>query len=226
MNTIQVRSFAPPPIRRDEIIRYMGSRSAGASEMVLAEAAVEACRDKLQYKACYGVFSIAVSERDVSFPFMKVQSRALAKNLCGCDCAVLFAATVGLWPDRLVMRTVRTEPSKALAVQAFGAERIEALCDVLQEALRCEFKAQGFALRPRFSPGYGDFDIAAQRDIFRVLDCSRKIGLTLNDSMLMSPSKSVTAVIGLSRGEAATPLVRCAVCTQQNCAYRREKDAD
>ena len=52
--------------------------------------------------------------------------------------------------------------------------------------------------RPRFSPGYGDLPINMQKDIFAALDCPRKIGLSLNESLLMSPSKSVTAIIGVS----------------------------
>lgn len=52
-------------------------------------------------------------------------------------------------------------------------------------------------LKPRFSAGYGDLPLEVQKDIFRVLDCPRKIGLTLNDSLLMSPTKSVTAIVGI-----------------------------
>lgn len=55
------------------------------------------------------------------------------------------------------------------------------------------------ALRPRFSPGYGDLAIDAQKDIFALLDCERQIGLTLGDSLLMSPGKSVTAFAGIPR---------------------------
>ncbi len=59
--------------------------------------------------------------------------------------------------------------------------------------------AEGRALRPRFSPGYGDLAIDAQKDIFALLDCERQIGLTLGDSLLMSPGKSVTAFAGIPR---------------------------
>ena len=83
--------------------------------------------------------------------------------------------------------------------QAIGAERIESLCD----AFCAEREAEGLRLRPRFSPGYGDLPLELQRDLFRGLDCSRKIGLTLNESLLMSPSKSVTAIAGIVGGAEA-----------------------
>ena len=50
--------------------------------------------------------------------------------------------------------------------------------------------------KPRFSPGYGDLSLEVQKEIFSLLDCPRKIGVSLGDSLLMTPSKSVTAIIG------------------------------
>ena len=56
----------------------------------------------------------------------------------------------------------------------------------------------GKRTRPRFSAGYGDLPLGVQREIFAALDCPKHIGLTLNDSLLMSPTKSVTAIVGIS----------------------------
>ena len=58
-------------------------------------------------------------------------------------------------------------------------------------------KEQYKDIKPRFSAGYGDFPLSAQKEIFGMLDCARQIGLTLNDSLLMSPTKSVTSIVGL-----------------------------
>lgn len=77
-------------------------------------------------------------------------------------------------------------------MQAIGAERIEALCDTF-----CKDMENDFVLKPRFSPGYGNLPLQIQKDIISVLDCPKQIGLTLNSSMLMSPTKSVTAITGI-----------------------------
>ena len=74
-------------------------------------------------------------------------------------------------------------------------------------------------LRPRFSPGYGDLPLELQKDVFRVLDCPRKIGLSLNESLLMSPSKSVTAIIGIGKGDVEAEN-KCSACEKTDCAYR------
>ena len=54
----------------------------------------------------------------------------------------------------------------------------------------------------RYSPGYGDLPLETQTAVFKALDCERTIGVTLTESLLMRPSKSVTAVIGMKEREA------------------------
>ena len=83
-------------------------------------------------------------------------------------------------------------PSRAFMLQAIGAERIEALCNKFNSEISAKSQTA-----PRFSPGYGDLPIELQREIFLALDCPKRIGLTLNQSLLMSPTKSVTAIIGI-----------------------------
>ena len=78
-------------------------------------------------------------------------------------------------------------------MQAVGTERIEALCDRFFEDLKTEYGR----IKPRFSPGYADLSLNTQRYIFSLLDCPRRIGIFLNQSLLMSPSKSVTAFVGI-----------------------------
>ena len=140
----------------------------------------------------------------------------LSKNLKDCSSVIVFAATIGVEIDRLIAKYGRISPSKALVIQAIGAERIEALCDEFCSDIANEKKMR---LTPRFSPGYGDLPLNIQKNIFDVLDCSKRIGLTLNDSLIMSPSKSVTAFVGVSHGEVIEKN-KCSLCDKTDCAYR------
>ena len=133
----------------------------------------------------------------VCFSSLTLESQALARNLKKCTRVLLFAATVGLELDRLIAKYSKLSPSRALVLQALGAERVEALCDAFLSDLKPFYREAGLSMRPRFSPGYGDLPLEVQKDFFALLDCHRKIGLSLNDSLLMSPTKSVTAVVGL-----------------------------
>ena len=157
----------------------------------------------------------------IDLGFAEVHSKALAYNLRGCRSIILFAATIGIEIDRLIAKYSRISAVKALFFQAIGAERIESLCDAFCKEMRAEAEMKGLFLRPRFSPGYGDFDICYQEPIVRMLNCAKTIGLTLTDSFMMTPTKSVTAVIGISTQKDRCPISGCEVCTKKDCEYRR-----
>ena len=129
--------------------------------------------------------------------FAQTTSADLKKMLDGCERILLFAATVGQAPDRMILRHMRLSPYKTLLFQAAGSERVEALCDLFCADMAREYGKKGFGLTPRFSPGYGDLPLSLQREVFAALMPERHLGVTLNESLLMSPSKSVTAIIGL-----------------------------
>lgn len=187
-------SFDAPPVNKREMLRYMGCPVFACEMDGLVGRALALCKDQLRYDAVYATFDI-VRDGDgtIDLGFARVKSRDLSKCLEGCNGIILMAATVGLEIDRLIAKYGKIKPSLALCIQALGAERIEALCDALCDRLKDQFGA----LTPRFSAGYGDLALDVQKEIFLALDCPKNIGLTLNDSLLMSPTKSVTAIIGI-----------------------------
>lgn len=211
------KTYKEPPFCEDEIRRYAGCREADYDVTALMRDCIREVQDKLSYTVCYGELPLTVDGDCCDFGAFSVRSDRLAEHLNGCRKVVLFAATVGVEIDRLIVRYGRISPSRAVMLQAIGAERIEALCDVF-----CDDLAKEIALpvRPRFSPGYGDLPLGIQRDIFAVLDCTKRIGLSLNDSLLMSPSKSVTAFVGFGDGGGGCEKMRCSACNKQDCAYR------
>lgn len=192
-NTVLTKIYNPVPFNRKEILRYAGVKEAVPEiDKVLDECITESC-EKLSYKVCYAEFDISHTDELIDLGFMMTTSKDLMKNLKDCTQIIVFAATIGIELDRLIAKYSRISPVKALIFQAIGAERIEALCDTFSEDVTA-----GKNTKPRFSAGYGDFPLEAQKDIFAVLEPNRKIGLVLNNSLLMSPSKSVTAIIGIS----------------------------
>jgi len=122
----------------------------------------------------------------------------LLRHLEGCAEAYLVCGTVGLGLDALQRRVSVTSGADALIVQAVGAALIERYMDGVENEIRAEL-ASGETLVTRYSPGYGDFPLEAQREILAILDTPRKIGVSLTDSLLMVPSKSVSAVIGVTK---------------------------
>lgn len=233
MDIIRVKNYEKPPFDKGEIMRYMGCHEASLQTLDLIDQCIGEIKDKLSYKVCFRSMSmeefLACGENE-NMPF---GSSALCKNLDGCICVIIFAATIGIGMDRLINRYSRISPVKALCFQAIGAERIESLCNLFNKELKEEKAKEGLLIRPRFSPGYGDFPLSVQKEFFRLLECPRKIGLTLNDSLLMSPSKSVTAVIGIydpaDKGKNATEALchdaqnsGCNACHNKDCEFRRK----
>ena len=101
--------------------------------------------------------------------------------------------------------------------QAIGAERIENLCDLFNN----EIKENNYT-KPRFSAGYGDFGLEFQKEIFNALNLPVKIGINLNNSLIMSPSKSVTAIIGITNNPNTKDCKSCDACNKKDCEFRRK----
>ncbi len=197
MSAVVVKTYDAPPVSKREALRYAGCVGAPSDVLSLLCECEAELLPMLKYKACYRVFSLKASGDELSFDGVSVTSRSLAKNLFGCERAVMFACSVGLGVDRMIERYAAVSTAKSVMMQALGAERVESLTEMLVSELGAAFP--DCELKPRFSPGFGDLDIGFQRVLFAELDCARKIGVTLNDSMLMSPSKSVTAIVGLKK---------------------------
>ena len=197
MSTVIYKEFSAPPVCKREILRYMGCQDSTTEIDALISRSLSLCEGKLSYRVCFAEYDVAVEDSQCELGFASIDSRDLAKCLSNCKSIILFGATVGLELDRLILRYCKTEPSLAVCLQAIGAERIEALCDIFSDELNAEYSTCGKSLRPRFSAGYGDLPLEFQREIFAALGCDKRIGLTLNDSLIMSPTKSVTAIIGI-----------------------------
>ena len=207
----------------NEVRRYSGMRD-DSLDGVIAECVKEAM-PVLSYKVSYMRTMIDWESGYPLFPGVGYKSENLRTNLKGCDEVIIFAATVGIGIDRLISKYGHVSESKALFMQALGAERVESLCDLFNSEMNEQVLAEGKYLRPRFSPGYGDLPIIVQKDFVTVLDCPRRLGINLNDSFLMSPSKSVTAIIGITDRENCDinnyDKESCVHCGKTDCEYRK-----
>lgn len=195
MTAVKTKEYVLPPVCIREVLRYSGCAEVTPDMEALANECAAEAREIFSPKVCYGEFPVRMIGDSLDLGFARVSSRDLEKNLEGCDSAVVFCATVGHEIDRLIKKYGVISPAKAVIFQGLGAERIEALCDLFC----ADLESEGLTARPRFSPGYGDLPLELQRDIFRTLDCPRRIGATLNQSLLISPTKSVSAVVGLKK---------------------------
>lgn len=217
---IFIKNYDAPPIDEKEILRYAGCVGEVEKPLLsLLKQTLFETRKGFCYRVCYRELSLTEFYERCA---VAKESKDLRTLLNGCEKVLLFSATVGLDIDRKILAYGSVSPTKGALAQAIGAERIESLCEVFCQDMQTEYAKNGEYLTERFSAGYGDFSLTAQRDIFALLDCARRIGLTLTESLLMSPTKSVSAIVGIGKEKKISACKKtCGTCEKTDCDYRR-----
>ena len=190
-------------INRKEVLRYLGYR--GATPDAQTEALIDACVRKTKQAAKplhtgsrVPIEWIDAADGRMNLGRMEVESRDLARNLKGCSEVYMFAATLGLGIDMLIKRTRLKSTAEAAVLQAVSGAYAEAYAEAINDAIDEMISSEGLYTRPRYSPGFGDFGLKYQPAFLAVLAADRKIGIRLTNGYLMIPSKSVTALVGIS----------------------------
>ena len=217
MSEIFRAEFKDAPVNYNEIARYAGAKTIDSELKNLIDACLNEANNigVLNFSLCFVKENIEIGEDTTNFAGFSLKSKNLAKVLNGTKEAVVFACTLGVGIDKLIRKYAEIQPSKALVLQGIGAERIEAYIDYFTEQYKRENKV---SLTMRYSPGYGDLSLETQKQVFALLNPPKYIGVTLNDSLLMSPSKSVTGIIGIGGCDKKED---CTNCSLENCEYRK-----
>ncbi|MCR5384437.1 MAG: Vitamin B12 dependent methionine synthase activation subunit [Saccharofermentans sp.] len=214
-----------------EVQRYMGYRGIadiGPDIRAKIDKAIGQVSLQSHPRIISKEYPVTVRDNDVTIHAgsedVVLHSESLARNLSGCCGAILLAATIGPACDMLVRRAGVTSAVDASIYQAAGAAAIESFLDDMNDRYKADYEAQGLFLRPRFSPGYGDLKLDHQKDWFRLLDITKQIGIELTDSLLMVPTKSVTAIIGIGINKGTQGCSGCAGCNKKGtCDFSKER---
>ena len=182
-------------VNKDEAYRYMGlgrNYSNPEFERIYGECLGE-YRKNVFYKGVYRESSLSFGEGDeLFFDFCSFKSHDLKRNLEGCKGVIVFAATAGINIDRLLLKYGAYSDLRLMTADCIASSGIECFCDRLNSII-----SEGRETKPRFSLGYGDTQLKYQKDLLSFLDAEKNLGITLNESMMMTPKKSVTAFIGV-----------------------------
>lgn len=147
------------------------------------------------YRYCYvRVPLLFHSHHAFTLGDVRITSRALGKNLQDCKECFVMTVTLGAGVDRLIGRMGVTSPARQFFTDAAASALVEGLCDrvfaLLSEQEKCKM---------RFSPGYGDFLLEYQPDMLQLTEAGKRMGLYVTDTMFLTPSKSVTAIVGIEK---------------------------
>ena len=206
----------------DEILRYMGTppERAGADLRALAEEAAQEVLAAARPRWTYRVFSLSFEPEGVRLEGGLLLPGADLKNhLSGCGRAALFAATLSAQTDTLIRRAESRDMLRALALDCAATAAAEALCDQIEQEI--QEKYPGF-FPYRYSPGYGDLPLSLQGPLLALLDAPRKIGLCASAAHILTPRKSVTAILGVSGAPVNQTARSCVGCpAHETCQYRK-----
>ena len=206
----------------EEALRYIGAAQADGETRQLAEEAARTLESRLHPLYLWRAVRTVQTGEGVSLPDagITLPGKLAADMLKQCGTAVLLVCTLSAGYERLEKEWEARDMARAALMDACGSAWTEAVCDEAETEIRSRFP--GKYLTDRFSPGYGDLPLSLQADFLRATDAGRKLGITVNDSFLLTPCKTVTAVIGLSDLPQGARIRGCAYCElQENCKYRK-----
>ena len=208
---------------RDEILRYMGMppQQADDATRALADQCAEELLSVATPRWCGRVFDLSFEPGGVRLNNgLLLEGLELKQHLDGCQKAVVFCATLGVPADTLIRRAQYTDMARALALDCAAGVLVEQLCDRIEGHIHAQFPGQFSPYR--FSPGYGDLPLGVQCALLELLDAHRLIGLSATDSCILTPRKSVTAILGLSDSPIPTHKRSCPLCPNtDNCQLRK-----
>lgn len=188
----------------------------------------DACQEALlllNVRGAWEVYNYDSANRVVaSNPPLIIAGKSIIKHLADCEKVICMAVTVGSEIEREVTKKFeRGEYLASVLLDAAATAAVEQAADVMEKNFAAHFSKDGFKLRWRFSPGYGDWDLTEQAKLFTICG-AEQIGLRLSSAMMLEPRKSVTAIIGLERISAQKifPSTKksCAACDKHDCPSR------
>ena len=214
-------------IDRAEAFRYMGHKGGTLPESMtaLADGCERRLLENVAPKFVYALFDIEHTEDGVAVcgtPLV-LKGNDIAAHLQGCKKCVLFAATLGTGADAVIRGYESAAMEKAVVADCMASAAIEQVCDKAEAEIREKLPDMHFTWR--FSPGYGDLPLDVQHDFLNVLNAQKRIGLTVTESLILIPRKSVTAVIGVSEREIPKGRRGCAVCGMRDVCGLRKRGA-
>lgn len=150
------------------------------------------------------------------------RGRDICAHLAGARAVGVMACTLGIPSERELRRLSQTDPLDAVIFDAACTTLVERAADATEAQVVAQAHERGLFAGARFSPGYGDWGLDAQPQMLAAVDAQRRLGLTLTPSLLLVPTKSVTAVVGLFDTPQPTSLRLCPKChCREFCTIRK-----
>ena len=217
------KSIKLTSLNRKEALRYLGYKKNAPDERV--EELMDECEELVLKTAVpryiYKKFDFTVGDDGVAFKntSMVLPGESIKKHLYKCDSAICMAVTISEGIDRQLRVLQLTDMAKALVFDSLASVAVEQVCDKVEAVIKEELPEYNQTFR--FGIGYGDLPLSQQGEFLKILNAPKLIGLNIGKTDMMTPTKSVTAVIGLTTGEVSSKKKGCMSCNLKGtCRFR------
>lgn len=204
----------------DEALRYLGVRGpAEPSLRSRAETLAQELTAHITPRCTWRPLPLTRKGGTLFLAGVPLPGHSAARMLADCQQAALLLCTLGAEFDLWLRRLQARDMSAAVMLDALGSAYVESACDAAEAEIAARFPDMYHT--DRFSPGYGDLPLSLQPALLELGE-SRRIGVSCNDSLLMTPQKSVSALIGLACKPQAARIRGCAHCSMnKTCTHRK-----
>ena len=220
-------------IDEEEVLRYQGChnnklKKVNKTIMKITREEIERGYNLFEPKGIYSPVKI----KQISFSGGRVDlkngfslnfSNSIINLLKGTNYLILGVVTIGSSLENKVSEFfTQGEYPRAIALDAVGTVAVESLSRYIRNLVCQEAKEQYFKTTRYFSPGYGDWDISQQKDIFKIIP-TNKIEVSLTESCMILPRKSLSWIIGIGKRVIISSKERdaCKICKAKNCQFRK-----
>ncbi|MTI81719.1 MAG: hypothetical protein FH758_12735 [Firmicutes bacterium] len=219
-------------IDKNEVLRYLGYKQGktkiSSSMLEKIDYYISLGITLAEPNTCYRILNkINFKPKGVELPEVELvlPGQDISNHLKNCNKVCLVATTIGRQLEDKVSELFNHEEyAGGTILDAVGSDAVEKAADQLQEELKLKAKKQGYHLTWRFASGYGDLPLDINSKLASVVSAN-SIGITVTESNMLLPQKSILGIVGFSATETDTPLAdKCAYCNAVDCAYRNRSD--
>jgi hypothetical protein len=226
MDALRVLEDIPLAIDPDDVLRFQGYQAGvdvpSADVLALFDDALALGRALMRPRAVLRTLPVARDGDQLTAGGVTLTIPRIAERWSAVEEIVAGVCTIGdalerhaskLWDAR--------ELPLSMMLDSVGSGAVESLAEYVNDLLCQEALVRGVKVTNRVSPGYGGWDVAEQRLLWRLCP-GDALGVTINDACFMSPTKTITILVGAGIAARVDDYFnQCARCWMRDCAYRR-----
>lgn len=218
----QIVDLSIDSVDRSEMLRYMGyaGQEYDPSLDQRIDQAIARAIEVSRPRASIDFFDVESREvRDDGTPVLRLRGtsielagHSMEEHMADAVAVGVLAVTLGMGDERELHRLGLTDHVGQILLDSASTTLVERAADAAESLIVAEATRRGLYTNFRFSPGYGDLPLSIQPTILSALDATRRLGITLSPTLLMTPTKSVTAVVGMCTRPQASTRRSCKGC--------------